>query len=167
MVRYVKADLNYLPKIEALENACFTVDAFSHRRLRNLVVSQHAIVLLAIACSERSESNGDDVIGCAVGLTKRGGGSSVGRLYSLCVREDYRGRNIATELLSWLEGIFSTRGVKRITLEVREHNIPARRFYEKSGFLEKDIITSYYQDGVNAVKMEKCLKHSIEEAILT
>ena len=147
MVRYVKADLSYLPKIEALENACFTVDAFSHRRLRNLVVSQHTIVLLAI--------DGDDVIGCAVGLTRKRVGcresrvgsqnakfkthdsglttqdSIVGRLYSLCVREDYRGRNIATELFSWLEGIFSARGVKRIILEVREHNIPARRFYEK------------------------------------
>lgn len=159
MVRYVKADLRYLPKMEALEKACFTVDAFSRRRLRNLVLSQHAIVLLAI--------DGDDVIGCCIGLTRRGGGSSVGRLYSLCVREDYRCRNIATELFSWLEGIFSARGVKRIILEVREHNIHARRFYEKSGFLEKDIIASYYQDGVNAVKMEKCLKHSIEEAIFT
>ncbi|MBI2560348.1 MAG: GNAT family N-acetyltransferase [Planctomycetes bacterium] len=183
MVRYVKADVRYLPKIEALENACFTVDAFSRRRLRNLVVSQHAIVLLAM--------DGDDVIGCTIGLTRKRVGyresgvvgqnekfkthdsglttrdSIVGRLYSICVREDYRCRNIATELLSWLEGIFSTRGVERITLEVREHNMPARRFYEKHGFSEKDIITNYYRDGVNAVKMEKCLKHSIEETILT
>lgn len=152
MVKYIRATLGHLPKIEALENACFTVDAFSHRRLRNLVVSQNAIVLLAEA--------GDDVIGCCIGLIRREGGlrpRRMGRLYSICVRDDYRCRNIATELLSWLEGIFFTRGVNCITLEVREYNIPARKFYEKHGFLQEGIITNYYRDGANAIKMKKHL----------
>lgn len=153
MVRYVKADLSYLPKIEALENTCFSADAFSHRRLRNLVVLQHAIVLLAI--------EGDDVIGSCIGLTRKGGGSILGRLYSICVREDYRYRNIATELLSQLEDKFLTMGVKRITLEVREHNIPAIRFYEKNGFLQAGIMTNYYRYGANAIKMKKYLEHPL------
>ena len=38
------------------------------------------------------------------------------------------------------------RGVERMTLEVRPSNLPARRLYERLGFVEIGIRKGYYQD---------------------
>jgi len=38
------------------------------------------------------------------------------------------------------------RGVERMTLEVRPSNLPARRLYERLGFVEIGICKGYYQD---------------------
>ena len=49
----------------------------------------------------------------------------------IIVDENYRRKGIATKLLNYLE---TNNNLYNITLEVRESNIDAIKFYEKNGF---------------------------------
>lgn len=57
-------------------------------------------------------------------------------VHDLCVVEGERGRGIATALLRAVEASARERGCAKVTLEVQEHNGPARRLYEALGFAQ-------------------------------
>ena len=67
---------------------------------------------------------------------------------------DYRGRGKGTELLNALITRCRMYGVRYITLEVREENLPSRKFYKGKGFVETGLLEHYYSDGRNAVRMD-------------
>lgn len=73
---------------------------------------------------------------------------------TFAVDPDYRRQGIAQKLLvhTLVDGFES--GGKIGFLEVREGNLPARRLYEKFGFVDVGIRKNYYKDnGENAVMM--------------
>lgn len=53
-------------------------------------------------------------------------------------------RGLGTQLLNEFFNLARTRHAQAIFLEVRESNLPARRFYEKHGFAQACRRTSYY-----------------------
>ena len=57
-------------------------------------------------------------------------------VHDLCVVQGERGRGIATALLRAVESSARERGCAKVTLEVQEHNAPARRLYEALGFAQ-------------------------------
>ena len=57
-----------------------------------------------------------------------------------------RGRGYGRLLMCALMRAAAERGVERMTLEVRPSNLPARRLYERLGFVEIGIRKGYYQD---------------------
>lgn len=61
-------------------------------------------------------------------------------------------------LLDALERMKLT-GVEIVTLEVRESNIIAQKFYQKMGFKQVTLKQNYYSNGENAVYMERRLKN--------
>lgn len=68
-----------------------------------------------------------------------------GDISNVAVLEEYRGRKIATKLLEKLLQIGEEeRNITAFTLEVREHNIPAIRVYEKAGFVSEGIRPDFY-----------------------
>lgn len=75
------------------------------------------------------------------------------RLYSLAIKPEYRGQNIASELIS--ESL-KTLDKKVFTLEVRKSNSKAIALYEKFGFQIKKELNSYYdnEDGWS-MKLER------------
>lgn len=151
LVRCERASLRHLSAIEGLEKKYFQGDAFSRRRIRYLLESPNATSFVATLK--------DEVIGYIIGVSHRGSGT--GRIYTFCVREDYRGKNVASRLLMELESALDRKGINYLTLEVKEGNIAAYRFYTKSGFLEVGRLAGYYSDGSTAVKMEKSIGHPI------
>jgi ribosomal-protein-alanine N-acetyltransferase len=67
-------------------------------------------------------------------------------LVSLGIHPEYRRRGLATRLLHELCRYGRRHAVRLITLEVREHNEGARRFYLRHGFMEVARRRGYYPD---------------------
>ena len=55
-------------------------------------------------------------------------------IMNVSVKEEYRRKGLASNLLDTLLGEGRKKGVKDFTLEVRENNHAARKLYEKKGF---------------------------------
>ena len=75
------------------------------------------------------------------------------RILLLGVLPEYRGREIGRMLLSELRRRAFLEGMISVSLEVRISNTDARRFYQRNGFHEIDILPGYYHDGGDAVVM--------------
>ncbi|MGE5676186.1 MAG: ribosomal protein S18-alanine N-acetyltransferase [Mycobacterium leprae] len=77
---------------------------------------------------------------------------------NIAVRPEYRGRGLGEQMMLELLGRATARGVTRVTLEVRVTNTPARRLYEKLGFVTAPgaVRKGYYSDtGEDAIVMWK------------
>ncbi len=85
-----------------------------------------------------------------VTVHRQGGGKRGWFISNLAVHPDHRRRGVARSLL--LEGVESARarGARRISLEVRAQNTPARKLYQELGFRQVDSTT----------KMEMCPLHT-------
>ena len=71
------------------------------------------------------------------------------------VRKDKRRSGIASALIRGAEEKLSALNIKKILLEVREANAPARALYEKFNFQMVSVRKNYYADGESAVVMLK------------
>ena len=59
---------------------------------------------------------------------------NIGDLLSICVLPQWRGNNVAGEIVKKFEDLLKENGVTTYTLSVLKDNMRARRFYEKLGF---------------------------------
>ena len=81
-------------------------------------------------------------------------------IMQVAVTREFRGKGIATQLLSQMENSFPKEIddiVESITLEVRESNEAAQKLYLKNGYKIVVVKSHYYKDGENAVYMIKRL----------
>lgn len=75
---------------------------------------------------------------------------------NVAVAKKYRRQHVAKRLLEYIFIQAKSRGVKNITLEVRETNVAAIRLYERMGFVEAGIRKNYYKEPTeNALIMWK------------
>jgi ribosomal-protein-alanine N-acetyltransferase len=81
-----------------------------------------------------------------------------GHIISIAVDQKYRQQGIGTQLVETTQKIFKKYKVRNIKLEVREKNHKARKFYQKLGFAEEKFVNGYYEDGEDAVVMDKLLE---------
>ena len=65
---------------------------------------------------------------------------------NIAVLQEYKGKGIGNKILMGLIKYSTKLGIKNMTLEVRESNFVARRFYEKHGFVSYGIRPKYYID---------------------
>ncbi len=63
-------------------------------------------------------------------------------IYDFGLHPPFRGKGYAKEALARLEDKAKDLGVRKISLHVFAHNETARKLYEKTGFLETDVIMS-------------------------
>ena len=80
-----------------------------------------------------------------------------GELMNLCVDEAFRRQGFARKLLAHMVGKMRDKGVKRIFLEVRSRNIPARRLYLSEGYAEVGLRKDYYGDDDAVLMMKKLM----------
>ncbi len=78
-------------------------------------------------------------------------------ILNVAVSPSFRRQGLGEKLLLALEEYAKENGAERLLLEVREGNIPARGLYEKQGFSAFGIRKNYYEDGENAVVMQKTI----------
>ena len=67
-------------------------------------------------------------------------------LHNIAVRRDMRRRCVASCLLNEAIRLERIEGARWITLEVRQSNLPAQKFYEKFGFSVRGVRPRYYTD---------------------
>ncbi|MGD9901026.1 MAG: tRNA (adenosine(37)-N6)-threonylcarbamoyltransferase complex dimerization subunit type 1 TsaB [Spirochaetales bacterium] len=78
-------------------------------------------------------------------------------ILKIASENNYKKLGLATKLYEVLLNEAKNLGVKKIFLEVNEHNTPAISFYKKQGLVEEHIRKNYYKDGSNAIIMAKNL----------
>lgn len=69
-----------------------------------------------------------------------------GHITNVAVHPDYRGQGIGRRLMEAIEAVCVARGVKRMTLEVRQSNWVAQRLYRNLGYVSVGVRPGYYQD---------------------
>lgn len=67
-----------------------------------------------------------------------------GYIYNVAVHKEYRRQQIAYHMLCFLMESAKERGIRRLSLEVRKSNIPAKSLYERLGFIEAGIRKNFY-----------------------
>lgn len=140
-----RASVGDLDAIDRIEQRSFVQDRFPRRNLRRVLKSPASLFLIA-------EMDGAPA-GYLMLLFRKG--ASVARLYSIAVDPEFRGRGVGESLLSEAAAAAAAGGASRLRLEFRPSNRAAQRLYERAGFTLLERRTGYYDDGEDAVRMEK------------
>lgn len=143
--RAVPADAGAILELEQH----FPTDRMSARSVREFLRSPRARVWVA-------ETATAQIVGNLVLLTRAR--SQVARIYSLVVDPATRGQGLAQKLLQAAELAAQTSGIIAITLEVRADNVAARALYRKLGYVEAQLLSGFYEDGADALKLRKILQ---------
>ena len=78
-------------------------------------------------------------------------------ILNVAVAPSFRRRGLGKALLLALEEYAKKQGAERLLLEVREGNVSARGLYDSFGFSAFGVRKNYYEDGENAVVMQKII----------
>lgn len=140
-----------LDQIEQLEQLCFSVP-WPRDALRRQLPDDNHVFLAA--------TDGERVLGY-VGMMFV---LDEGYISNVAVAPAFRRRGIADALIVELLRRADALSLSFVTLEVREHNIPAISLYENNGFVRVGLRKNYYQKPCeNAVLMTKYLEKQRQE----
>jgi len=140
-----------LDQIEQLEQLCFSVP-WPRDALRRQLPDDNHVFLAA--------TDGGRVLGY-VGMMFV---LDEGYISNVAVAPAFRRRGIADALIAELLRRADALSLSFVTLEVREHNIPAISLYENCGFVRVGLRKNYYQKPCeNAVLMTKYLEKQRQE----
>jgi len=142
-----EAALEDLDHLVDLEGQSFSGDLLSRRNFRHLLTRGNSQTLLAIQDGE--------VAGYVTVLFRCP--SAKARLYSIAVRPAYRACGIGTQLVRAAERTASERGCSSMRLEIRSDNEASISLFEGLGYRRGGLTGGYYEDGMSAVRFERCL----------
>jgi uncharacterized protein len=148
------ADKQDLSPAADLERLCFIAHNLRKRQLQYLQQRPSAVFLVA--------EWGGQLVGHAIALVRQHKKGLSGRIYSLAVHPEFRGKKIGQSLLREMMREIGTRGVKRIYLEVEAENAAAIALYQRSEFRQIGILPDYFGRGQDGRHM----MHEIREATL-
>lgn len=131
--------LNDSVRIAELEQEIFT-DAWTQTGIEETFVQSHSVIVVA---EEDSKIQGYCILYVVLDEAE---------IARIGVTERVRHGGVGSLILQFGEKICKEKGVERLLLDVREGNLPARKFYEKHGFLVDGIRKKFYdnpkEDGV-------------------
>ena len=131
--------LNDSVRIAELEQEIFT-DAWTQTGIEETFVQSHSVIVVA---EEDSKIQGYCILSVVLDEAE---------IARIGVTERVRHGGVGSLILQFGEKICKEKGVERLLLDVREGNLPARKFYEKHGFLVDGIRKNFYdnpkEDGV-------------------
>jgi ribosomal-protein-alanine N-acetyltransferase len=104
--------------------------------------------------------DGGVVLGYAVAW-----GTQEAHLANLAVCEDERGKGIGGSLLDEVVAFARRSKTESIYLEVRVSNTIARKFYAERGFVPTYMRKGYYENGEDAVIMERDVESLARDAL--
>jgi len=134
-VRVERAATEDLDEIYEIEVECFGRESYSRWIYRWLLRDKRTIFLKAV--------KDDFILGFVVGRVERFGKRLVGRIYTLNVRPELRGRGIGKLLMKVIEESFKRRGCREIILEVAVDNLPAINLYRRMGYRFVERLENY------------------------
>lgn len=128
----VEMTADHVIQIAQLERECFS-DPWSQNSIASELENPLSYWLVAMA--------GNVVAGYVGSQTVLGESD----MMNLAVHPEFRRQGVARDLVLALIDGLNQRGSHCLTLEVRESNAPARKLYEKLGFVQVGIRLNYYQ----------------------
>jgi ribosomal-protein-alanine N-acetyltransferase len=143
-MRIRRAEARDLPLILAAEKACFP---------RDLSFPPETLSLLLEEATTMVAEDGD-VVGFVTGFVSGEGGKVV----TLDVLPERRGKGLGRRLMEALEKEFASVGARFSLLEVAVENREALTLYAKLGYAKAAILEDYYGPGDDALLMAKRLK---------
>lgn len=150
------ARIEDLDRLVQIENRSFTTDRFSRRTFRYLLTRANAVTLVA-------EADGR-IIGYAMVLFHRG--TFLARLYSLAVDPACRSLGVGSKLIEAAERLALAHDCVTLRLEVRQDNLSAIRLYQQHGYKPQETVPDYYEDHMNALRMEKFLAPHLKPSLV-
>lgn len=154
-IRLVPAGPDDAATLLDLEEALFPEDPWTAAMIREELASEFSLYLLALEDGGAPAAAGGaaltlppfgiDEAGAVRGY---GGVRIVGEdadIMTIGVVPESRGRGLGAEILARLLDLAAERGATACFLEVRESNGPARRLYERAGFVEVGRIRRYFR----------------------
>lgn len=150
------ARLEDLDRLVQIENRSFTIDRFSRRTFRYLLTRANAVTLVAEVDAK--------VIGYAMLLFHHG--TFLARLYSLAVDPAFRSLGAGLALLEAAEHLALTHDCVTLRLEVRQDNASAIRLYQRHGYKLLGTVPDYYEDHMDALRMEKFLAPHLKPSLV-
>lgn len=103
----------------------------------------------------RAEKPDTTLLGSCLVLTRRN--SRKARLYSIATAPAARGQGLGAQLLAAAEAAARQHGCDTMHLEVAEDNARAIELYRASGYTQFGFVEEFYEDGRNALRMQKAL----------
>lgn len=137
-----------LDRLVALEKL-FSYDRISRRSFRRMIGSETCRVLVAESARDRA------ILGNFVLFTRRR--SKTARFYSLMIDPSVRRLGVGRSLFEGAEAAVIAKGCNRVRCEVKRTNGPSRSLLARFGFKEAGELPGYYDDGEDAIRMEKQL----------
>ncbi|MDX9991318.1 MAG: GNAT family N-acetyltransferase [Anaerolineales bacterium] len=147
MIKISHATLLDLSALRRLEQVCFPKDAWP---MLDLIAALSFPGVIRLKATENEK-----MVGFIAGDPRPSEG--LGWIATIGVLPDQRGKGIGNALLQACEQAMA---LTRIRLSVRQSNYEAIRIYEKAGYRFVDHWLHYYNDGEDAVVMEKSIKES-------
>lgn len=145
-VEILQADWRDLNSLRHLEKACFPKDAWPLWDLIGVLTLPEVVRLKAVV--------GDRMVGFVAGDIRRR--ERLALIATIGVLPEYRRRGIGVALLAACEAQID---VPTIRLNVRLSNQGAIHMYRNMGYREVGTWPEYYQDGEDALVMEKHISH--------
>ncbi len=143
------AKLSDLTQLVELENACFNYDQLTKRNFNWMITKANSIFLVLEYQSR--------LIG--YGLVLINSGTSLARLYSIAVLNEFQGHGFASKIISELEELSSQEDCAYLRLEVKASNHGAIKLYEKLGYAKFSEKADYYDNGETALCFEKRVRY--------
>lgn len=148
-VDILEAEAAHIKQIAEIEKECIP-DGWSEKTFEEALGNDGSLIFAAV-CG-----------GFTVGFLNGSYVLDEAELLNIAVSEDRRKNGIAGGLIERFESKLSEIGVKTVYLEVRESNAPARRFYEKYGYIQNGLRKNYYRNPTeNAILMYKNLSETV------
>ncbi|MDH5218430.1 MAG: GNAT family N-acetyltransferase/peptidase C39 family protein [Gammaproteobacteria bacterium] len=135
-----------------LENVSFDSDRLSRRSFRYLLTKGNSVTLV-------DEHNGEIR---AYAMLLFNTGTSLARLYSFAVSPEWRGKGVGLALLGAMEQEAVEHDCIALRLEIRKDNLAGIALYTKFGFREFGEHLDYYEDHMDALRMEKSLSSHLK-----
>lgn len=137
-----KAVTTDLPEIEQLENQCFETPWSIESLDKDINGNKLSLYIVA------------ELAGHIVGYIGVWNIIDECHINNVAVSPVYRRQHIGTVLVETLVQSVSAAGINKFTLEVRAGNEPAKKLYQKTGFVENGLRKGYYEDnGEDAIIM--------------
>ena len=147
-VTFVAASKAHIDALVALENASFDSDRLSRQRFAHWVKASNSIFSVALLDG--------DLVGYGLVLLRNG--TRLARLYSIAIDAQAKGCGIGRQLLSHLEEQVIEADRLYMRLEVAANNKPAIALYESCGYRSFGVYANYYENNVDAVRMQKPIR---------
>ena len=71
-----------------------------------------------------------------------------GEITNVAVEKEWRGKHVASEMLTYAMAQTQKEGIEAFTLEVRRSNLPAIKLYEKLGFVQQGVRNNFYENPI-------------------